>query len=90
MGSSEIVDSGRFSSGPVKTPVKSSFSQTCNLFSQYLKENNNFPDLSLGKFFILFMCLKYVKKLVKDLELKIYCFLIWVFDKDCVCMIFFG
>ncbi|PWA34593.1 ZIM-domain protein 4 [Artemisia annua] len=45
MGSSEIVDSGRVNSGP----VKSSFSQTCNLFSQYLKENNNFPDLSLGR-----------------------------------------
>nr|WEX97642.1 jasmonate-zim-domain protein 2 [Tanacetum cinerariifolium] len=45
MGSSEIVDSGRF----VRAPVKSSFSQTCNLFSQYLKENNTFPDLTLGR-----------------------------------------
>lgn len=49
MGSSEIVDSGRFNSGSVKGPVKSTFSQTCNLFSQYLKENNNFPDLTLGR-----------------------------------------
>ncbi|MFS7933812.1 putative alcohol O-acetyltransferase [Helianthus anomalus] len=33
---------------PVRAPEKSSFSQTCNLFSQYLKENNTFPDLTLG------------------------------------------
>ncbi|KAL7096120.1 hypothetical protein ACP275_10G063800 [Erythranthe tilingii] len=42
MGSSEIVDSGRFSGG------RSSFSQTCSLLSQYLKENGSFGDLSLG------------------------------------------
>ncbi|KAJ9547954.1 hypothetical protein OSB04_020497 [Centaurea solstitialis] len=43
--SSEIVDSGRFS-GQNRSPEKSNFSQTCNLFSQYLKENS-FPDLTL-------------------------------------------
>lgn len=45
--SSEIVDSGRFS-GQHRAPEKSSFNQTCNLFSQYLKENP-FPDLTLGR-----------------------------------------
>ncbi|KAL8102714.1 protein TIFY 10A-like [Apium graveolens] len=44
--SSEIVDSGR-SSGQ-KTPEKSSFSQTCSLLSQYLKEKGSLGDLSLG------------------------------------------
>ncbi|KAI3742142.1 hypothetical protein L1987_59822 [Smallanthus sonchifolius] len=29
-------------------PAKT-FSQTCNLFSQYLKENSTFPDLTLGR-----------------------------------------
>ncbi|CAI9297537.1 unnamed protein product [Lactuca saligna] len=49
--SSEIVDSGRFSGQnmPSRAPEKSSFSQTCNLFSQYLKENATFPDLTLGR-----------------------------------------
>ncbi|XP_071697580.1 protein TIFY 10A-like [Rutidosis leptorrhynchoides] len=49
--SSEIVDSGRFSGQhtPVRAPERSSFSQTCNLFSQYLKENGSFPDLTLGR-----------------------------------------
>lgn len=42
MGSSEIVDSGRFSGG------RSNFSQTCSLLSQYLKEKGSFGDLSLG------------------------------------------
>nr|UNA06197.1 JAZ1 [Carthamus tinctorius] len=45
--SSEIVDSGRFS-GQNRSPEKSNFSHTCNLFSQYLKENS-FPDLTLGR-----------------------------------------
>ncbi|KVI12235.1 protein TIFY 10A-like [Cynara cardunculus var. scolymus] len=45
--SSEIVDSGRFS-GQNRAPEKSNFSHTCNLFSQYLKENA-FPDLTLGR-----------------------------------------
>ncbi|KAJ0759282.1 putative transcription factor TIFY family [Helianthus annuus] len=49
--SSEVVDSMRYSgqNTPVRAPEKSSFSQTCNLFSQYLKENNTFPDLTLGR-----------------------------------------
>ncbi|KAJ0780333.1 putative transcription factor TIFY family [Helianthus annuus] len=49
--SPEIEDSCSFSGQnlPVKAPVKSSFSRTCNLFSQYLKENNTFPDLTLGR-----------------------------------------
>lgn len=49
--SSEIVDSGRLSGKnmPSRAPQKSSFSQTCNLFSQYLKENATFPDLTLGR-----------------------------------------
>ncbi|KAL8040197.1 hypothetical protein ABFX02_10G082500 [Erythranthe guttata] len=42
MGSSEIADSGRFSGG------RSSFSQTCSLLSQYLKQNGSFGDLTLG------------------------------------------
>ncbi|KAI3447235.1 hypothetical protein Pfo_003900 [Paulownia fortunei] len=42
MGSSEKVDSGRFSGG------RSNFSQTCSLLSQYLKEKGSFGDLSLG------------------------------------------
>ncbi|KAK9055573.1 hypothetical protein SSX86_026657 [Deinandra increscens subsp. villosa] len=48
--SSEIVDSGRYSGQnmPVKAPEKSNFSQTCTLFSRYLKENSTFPDLTLG------------------------------------------
>nr|QYZ85368.1 jasmonate ZIM-domain protein 7 [Taraxacum kok-saghyz] len=49
--SSEIVDSGRFSGQitPSRALDKSNFSQTCNLFSQYLKENATFPDLTLGR-----------------------------------------
>ncbi|XP_071721444.1 protein TIFY 10A-like [Rutidosis leptorrhynchoides] len=49
--SSEIVDSGWFSgqNTPVRSCERSSFSQTCNLFSQYLKENGGFPDLTLGR-----------------------------------------
>lgn len=43
MGSSEIVDSGRLYGG-----ARSNFSQTCNLLSQYLKENGSFGDLTLG------------------------------------------
>ncbi|KAK6944719.1 CO/COL/TOC1, conserved site [Dillenia turbinata] len=49
--SSEFSDSGRFSGQrPVKSPSeKSSFSQTCNLLSQYLKEKKgSFGELSLG------------------------------------------
>ncbi|XP_076933510.1 protein TIFY 10A-like [Bidens hawaiensis] len=48
--SSEIVDSRRYSTQntTVKAPEKSSFSQTCNLFSQYF-ENSTFPDLTLGR-----------------------------------------
>ncbi|KAL8492562.1 hypothetical protein ACS0TY_023954 [Phlomoides rotata] len=42
MGSSEIVDSGRFSGG------RSNFSHTCSLLSQYLKEKGSFGDLTLG------------------------------------------
>ncbi|KAG8368894.1 hypothetical protein BUALT_Bualt15G0094000 [Buddleja alternifolia] len=42
MSSFEIVDSGKFSGG------RSNFSQTCNLLSQYLKENGSFGDLTLG------------------------------------------
>ncbi|KAL0308400.1 UNVERIFIED_CONTAM: protein TIFY 10A [Sesamum radiatum] len=42
MGSSEIVDSGRFSGG------RSNFSRTCSLLSQYLKEKGSFGDLTLG------------------------------------------
>ncbi|PIN08422.1 hypothetical protein CDL12_19004 [Handroanthus impetiginosus] len=42
MGSSEIVDSGKFSGG------RSTFSQTCSLLSQYLKEKGSFGDLTLG------------------------------------------
>ncbi|KAI3772757.1 hypothetical protein L6452_03950 [Arctium lappa] len=40
-------DSGRLS-GQHRAPEKSNFSHTCNLFSQYLKENS-FPDLTLGR-----------------------------------------
>ncbi|KAD3068423.1 hypothetical protein R6Q59_017569 [Mikania micrantha] len=49
--SSEIVDSGRNSSQnmSLRPPERSSFSKTCNLFSQYLKENSTFPDLTLGR-----------------------------------------
>lgn len=32
----------------VNLPEKSSFSQTCSLLSQYLKEGGSFGDLSLG------------------------------------------
>ncbi|XP_059285853.1 protein TIFY 10A-like [Lycium ferocissimum] len=42
MASSEIVDSERFAG------QKSHFSQTCILFSQYLKEKGSFGDLSLS------------------------------------------
>ncbi|KAL3535501.1 hypothetical protein ACH5RR_003962 [Cinchona calisaya] len=44
MGSSEVVDSGRF---PVAQKT-SNFSQTCSLLSQYLKEKGSFGNLSLG------------------------------------------
>ncbi|KAI7748336.1 hypothetical protein M8C21_027984 [Ambrosia artemisiifolia] len=49
--SPEIEDSCSFSGQnmPVRPPEKSSFSRTCNLFSQYLKENHTFPDLTLGR-----------------------------------------
>ncbi|KAL8191813.1 hypothetical protein R6Q57_028544 [Mikania cordata] len=52
--SSEIVDSGRNSGQnmSLRPPERSSFSKTCNLFSQYLKENSTFPDLTLGRFLI--------------------------------------
>ncbi|KAL4332994.1 hypothetical protein GQ457_07G039530 [Hibiscus cannabinus] len=33
---------------PLMLPEKPSFAQTCNLLSQYLKENGSFGDLSLG------------------------------------------
>ncbi|XP_022730338.1 protein TIFY 10A-like [Durio zibethinus] len=33
---------------PARSPEKSSFTQTCNLLSQYLKEKGSFGDLSLG------------------------------------------
>ncbi|KAL6974632.1 hypothetical protein U1Q18_028816 [Sarracenia purpurea var. burkii] len=50
--SSEFVDSGRFSRQrqQARAPEKSSssFSQTCNLLSQYLKEKGTFVDLGLG------------------------------------------
>ncbi|CAA0818697.1 Protein TIFY 10A [Striga hermonthica] len=42
MGSAEIVDSRRLSSG------RSNFSQMCTLLSQYLKKNGSFGDLQLG------------------------------------------
>ncbi|CAI9765976.1 unnamed protein product [Fraxinus pennsylvanica] len=42
MGSSEIMDSGRFSG------QRSNFSQTCSLLSQYLKEKGSFGDITLG------------------------------------------
>ncbi|KAL7133290.1 hypothetical protein ABFS83_12G130700 [Erythranthe nasuta] len=42
MSSSEILNSGKFAGG------RSNFSQTCNLLSQYLKENGSFGDLRLG------------------------------------------
>nr|GMD30266.1 protein TIFY 10A-like [Ipomoea batatas]GMD35375.1 protein TIFY 10A-like [Ipomoea batatas] len=42
MGSSETMDSGRFSG------QRSNFSHTCALLSQYLKEKGSFGDLSLG------------------------------------------
>ncbi|QCE13591.1 hypothetical protein DEO72_LG11g585 [Vigna unguiculata] len=31
-----------------KSPEKSSFSQTCSLLSQYIKEKGSFGDLTLG------------------------------------------
>lgn len=50
--SSEIIDSGKFSGQKTaKSPEKSSFSQTCNLLSQYLKEKRTLGDLSLGMAF---------------------------------------
>ncbi|KAK8597646.1 hypothetical protein V6N13_095046 [Hibiscus sabdariffa] len=33
---------------PARSPEKSSFTQTCSLLSQYLKENGSFGDLTLG------------------------------------------
>ncbi|MBA0597664.1 protein TIFY 10A [Gossypium raimondii] len=33
---------------PARSPEKTSFTQTCNLLSQYLKEKGSFGDLSLG------------------------------------------
>ncbi|XP_061362516.1 protein TIFY 10A-like [Gastrolobium bilobum] len=33
---------------PAKSPEKSTFSQTCSLLSQYIKEKGSFGDLSLG------------------------------------------
>ncbi|QHO01456.1 Protein TIFY 10A [Arachis hypogaea] len=33
---------------PARSPEKSSFSQTCSLLSQYIKEKGNFGDLTLG------------------------------------------
>ncbi|XP_076906242.1 protein TIFY 10A-like [Bidens hawaiensis] len=45
--SSEIQDSTSFSGQNM--PVNSTFTQTCNLFSQYLKQNSTFPDLTLGR-----------------------------------------
>ncbi|KAI3694437.1 hypothetical protein L1987_77402 [Smallanthus sonchifolius] len=45
--SSEVVDSSSFSGQ--NPPEKFTFTQTCNLFSQYLKGNNTFPDLTLGR-----------------------------------------
>ncbi|RDY00661.1 Protein TIFY 10A, partial [Mucuna pruriens] len=33
---------------PAKSPEKSSFSQTCSLLSQYIKEKGSFGDLTLG------------------------------------------
>lgn len=47
--SSEIIDAGKFSGQkPAKSPEKSSFSQTCSMLSQYLKEKRTLGDLSLG------------------------------------------
>ncbi|GER36087.1 jasmonate-zim-domain protein 1 [Striga asiatica] len=42
MTSSKNMDSGKFSGG------RSSFTQTCTLLSQYLKEKGSFGDLTLG------------------------------------------
>lgn len=48
--SSDIADSGRFTGqrAPARGLEKSSFSQTCSLLSQYIKEKGTFGDLSLG------------------------------------------
>ncbi|CDP03053.1 unnamed protein product [Coffea canephora] len=43
MGSSEVMDSGRFPAAQ-----KSNFAHTCSRLSQYLKEKGSFGDLSLG------------------------------------------
>ncbi|XP_076908248.1 protein TIFY 10A-like [Bidens hawaiensis] len=45
--SSEIQDSTSFSGQNM--PANSTFTQTFNLFSQYLKQNSTFPDLTLGR-----------------------------------------
>ncbi|XP_076927377.1 protein TIFY 10A-like [Bidens hawaiensis] len=45
--SSEIQDPTSFSGQNM--PVNSTFTQTCNLFSQYWKQNSTFPDLTLGR-----------------------------------------
>ncbi|MED6171019.1 hypothetical protein PIB30_036777 [Stylosanthes scabra] len=40
--------SGVSGQNPVKSPEISTFSQTCNRLSQYLRENRSFGDLTLG------------------------------------------
>ncbi|MED6156092.1 hypothetical protein PIB30_011554 [Stylosanthes scabra] len=40
--------SGVSAQNPVKSPEMSTFSQTCNRLSQYLRENGSFGDLALG------------------------------------------
>lgn len=72
----------------VNLPEKSSFSQTCSLLSQYLKEGGSFGDLSLGissnieangKVFNYIICLaaEKVKKKFKFILVSIYMFF-WV------------
>lgn len=48
--SSDFSDSGRITGQrvPARAPEKSTFSQTCSLLSQYIKEKGTFGDLSLG------------------------------------------
>ncbi|XP_057726633.1 protein TIFY 10A isoform X2 [Arachis stenosperma] len=46
--SSSSEYSGVSGQNPVKSPEISTFSQTCNRLSQYLRENGSFGDLTLG------------------------------------------
>ncbi|XP_004508014.1 protein TIFY 10A-like [Cicer arietinum] len=47
--SSSSENSGFSGHKPAKLPEKSNFSHTCNLLSQYIKENGSFGGLTLGK-----------------------------------------